>query len=297
MSTYAPVLVTDRSADPLADSTWQPNPTKPLPASSPLATATAVSALLLAEQHDISFSQLQALNDKAAPAFDTAYQGDLSELIVTSLHWLAHQQHADGGWGEDAASELATTMLVRAAFQITGVPVQYADLVERADTFVKAQDGITGLRTQCDYDKSRIAPILASCAVAGSISWRQVPALPFERICLPSTWTTRFHLTTECSASPSALAVGLAKFHHDPPRNPIMRVARQWASNRVMPLLQQAQSGDGSFLDSIPQTSFIVMNLASMGHAHLPVVRRGVEFLFASLRPDGSWPLAAIATT
>lgn len=294
MSTYAPVLVSDRPSDALAEPNWQASPSR---TGSPLATATAVSALLLAEQHDVSFSQLQAWNDKAAPAFDTAYQGDLSELIVTSLHWLAQQQHADGGWGEGEASELATTMLVRAAFQITGVPVQYADLVERADTFVKAQDGTTGLRTQCDHDKSRIAPILASCALAGSISWRQVPALPFERICLPTTWTTRLHLATECTSSPSALAVGLAKFHHDPPRNPIMRVARQWSSNRVLPLLQQAQSSDGGFLGSVPQTSFVVMSLASMGHAHLPLVRRSVEFLFSSLRPDGSWPNAVCPTT
>ena len=297
MSTYAPVFVSDRPGDPLADSFRQsalPQVTAPsVPPSSPLATATAVSALLLAEQHDISFSQLQAWKGKQAPVFDTAYQGDLSELIVISLHWLAHQQHADGGWGEGELSDLATTMPVRAAFQITGVPVQYADLVQRADAFILSRGGVAGLKACCDKNRAQIAPILANCAMAGSLPWKQVPTLPFELACLPPTLTAWLNLPAERYASPSAVAMGLAKFYQRPPRNPLSRLARRWASGRALAMLNQTPAARGEFLDSIPLTSFVVMSLASMGHAHSPIVRRGVEFLFASLRPDGSWPLAA----
>jgi squalene-hopene/tetraprenyl-beta-curcumene cyclase len=217
-------------------------------------------------------------------------------LVSDRPSGLAHQQHSDGGWGDGQSSQVATTILVRAAFQITGVPVQYADLVERADAFILSQGGFAGLKAECHNDKTSIAPIVANCAMAGSTSWRQVPALPFERICFPQSWSARLRIATKCFESPGALAVGLAKFYHDPPRNPFMRVARQWASNRVMPLLQQAQSSNGGFLGSIPQSSSVVMSLASMGHAHLPLVRRSVEYLFASLRPDGSWPVAACPT-
>ena len=40
-------------------------------------------------------------------------QGDLSELLVESLHWLARRQNEDGGWGdcEGAESNIAATML------------------------------------------------------------------------------------------------------------------------------------------------------------------------------------------
>jgi squalene-hopene/tetraprenyl-beta-curcumene cyclase len=137
--------------------------------------------------------------------------------------------------------------------------------------------------------------MLANCAMAGSLSWKHVPSLPFELAFLPARWSRWLDLPAERYASPLAIAVGLAKFHHRPPRNPLTRLSRRWASSRALAMLSQTRQERGGFLDSIPVTSFIVMALASMGHAHLPVVRRGVEFLFASLRSDGSWPLAGNA--
>jgi len=44
-------------------------------------------------------------------------------------------------------------------------------------------------------------------------------------------------------------------------------------------------------LEAIPLTSFVVMSLASIGKSDLAVVRRGVDFLIESVRPDGSWPI------
>ncbi len=86
--------------------------------SSPLSTATAISALVLAEQHAGSASR------DFRP--EEVYLGDLSELIVASLHWLAGQQNADGGWGDTdrSQSNIATTILVGAAFRLTGIPVK-----------------------------------------------------------------------------------------------------------------------------------------------------------------------------
>ena len=51
------------------------------------------------------------------------------------------------------------------------------------------------------------------------------------------------------------------------------------------------QPDSGGFLEATPLTSFVVMSLASIGQSDHPVVRKGVEFLLASVRPDGSWPI------
>src|SRR5690606_1580885 len=159
-------------------------------------------------------------------------------------------------------------------------------------TFVRSQGGIAGLRTQFRKDNLRIAPILANCAMAGSLSWRQVPSLPFGRAFLSPYWSMWLRFASQPITSPEALAGGLAKFHHDPPNSPLPRLARRQTAGSALALLNQMQLKNGSFVDSIPRTGFVVMSLASMGHAHWPIVRRGVEFLYESLRPDGSWPIA-----
>jgi squalene-hopene/tetraprenyl-beta-curcumene cyclase len=43
----------------------------------------------------------------------------------------------------------------------------------------------------------------------------------------------------------------------------------------------------------VPLTAFVVMCLAATGRAEHPVVRKGVEFLLATVRSDGSWPIEA----
>src|ERR1700744_2123389 len=60
--------------------------------SSPLATATAISALTIAERYAPT---------KARGRFaDEFRESRLSELLVSSVHWLARHQNPDGGWGD-----------------------------------------------------------------------------------------------------------------------------------------------------------------------------------------------------
>ena len=75
-------------------------------------------------------------------------QGDLSELIVESLHWLAQRQNEDGGWGdtEQGRSNIAATLLVQSAFRLTCVPAKYEGLIERADEYLESHGGIAALR-------------------------------------------------------------------------------------------------------------------------------------------------------
>ena len=254
-------------------------------ASSPLSTATAISALVVAEQHKGN------ANREYRP--EEVYQGDLSELIVGSLHWLAGQQNDDGGWGDTdrSLSNIATTMLVTAAFRLTGVPVKYSGMMERAEACINTQGGVAGLRRRFGRDKTFAVPILTNCALAGLVPWRQVSPLPFELACFPQSMYRLLRLPVVSYAIPALVAIGQARFHHAKPLNPITRMIRSAAVEPSLKVLEAMQPESGGFLEATPLTSFVVMSLASIGRAEHPVTRRGVEFLLASVRHDGSWPI------
>ena len=253
--------------------------------SSPLSTATAISALVVAEQHKGNASR------EYRP--EEVYQGDLSELIVGSLHWLAGHQNDDGGWGDTdrSLSNIATTMLVTAAFRLTGVPVKYSGMMERAEAYINTQGGVAGLRRRFGRDKTFAVPILTNCALAGLVPWRQVSPLPFELACFPQSMYRLLRLPVVSYAIPALVAIGQARFHHAKPFNPIRRMIRSAAIEPSLKVLEAMQPESGGFLEATPLTSFVVMSLASIGRAEHPVTRRGVEFLLASVRPDGSWPI------
>jgi len=261
--------------------------------SSPLATATAISALVLAEQSGTSAGLPDYTPGEEPSHVEDIYRGDLSELIVGSLHWLAEQQNDDGGWGDTdrSRSNIATTMLVQAAFHLTGVPAKFNNLLQRAQQYVEAQGGVVGLKKRYGNDKTFAAPILANYALADLVPWRKVPAFPFELACLPQAWYRHLRLSVVSYAIPALVAIGQVRFHHAPPRNPILRWMRAAARKCSLAVLQAMQPTSGGFLEATPLTSFVVMSLAGMGLAEHPVARRGVEFLLASVRPDGSWPI------
>jgi squalene-hopene/tetraprenyl-beta-curcumene cyclase len=258
-------------------------------ASSPFATAAAVSALVVAHRREShSLEEFIKNNDQVA---EQVVQGDLSELLLECVHWLARCQNSDGGWGDciGARSNIAATMMVQAAFRLTGIPARYADLMDVADEYVKSQGGLAGLRRHCNEDRTMLAAILANCALADMVSWRQVPTLQLELACLPKRWKRDLQFFASRYSAPVVLAVGRAKFHHDPPKNPISRLLRRSIWKKSLAILEQLQAADDSFLASVPLSSFVVMSLASVGCQDHNVVRRGIEFLLSSVRADSSW--------
>ena len=102
--------------------------------SSPLATAAAITALALVERHAPTI---------AGRVADEHLECQLSRLIIVSLRWLAKNQNADGGWGDSdkSPSNIAATMLVRAAFALTCVPANDPGILERADAYITACGG------------------------------------------------------------------------------------------------------------------------------------------------------------
>ena len=69
------------------------------------------------------------------------------------------------------------------------------------------------------------------------------------------------------------------------------RVLRNAAREKTLQVLEQIQPSNGGFLEATPLTSFVTMSLAGCGLADHPVARKGIEFLHASVRADGSWPI------
>jgi squalene-hopene/tetraprenyl-beta-curcumene cyclase len=261
-------------------------------ASSPAATAAAISALVVAHQQDTG-STLRETLAADGQVLEQLVQSDLSELLLESVHWLARHQNPDGGWGDcdTAHSNLAATLLVQSAFRLTGVPAKYADLIARADQYITSHGGPGGLRRSHADNKALVNAVLANAALAGIASWRHVPASAFELLRLPKRWKAYVQLPYPKHATAAMLAVGLAKFHHYPPRNPFTRLVRRSLRAKSLEWLARLQAEDDSFLGSSLLTAFVVMNVASIGCQRHTIVQRGVEYLLATVRGDSSWPV------
>jgi squalene-hopene/tetraprenyl-beta-curcumene cyclase len=247
---------------------------------SALATATAVSALALVQKQVAPHNQHDA-------------------LIAGGLAWLAENQHADGGWGDTvkSLSNISTSMLCRAAFHITGTAARYADPLGHVEHWLAERYGRTpeqlaeAVRARYGKDRTFSVPILTMCALAGLVSWREVPPLPFELACLPQSWFRFLRLQVVSYALPALIAIGQAVHHHRRSWNPVARLVRYLARRRSLRVLERIQPPNGGFLEATPLTSFVTMSLASIGLADHPVARKGASFIVRSVRPDGSWPI------
>ena len=178
--------------------------------SSPLSTATAAGALAVVAR-------------ESGGAFD--------ELIGRGIEWLLGCQAGDGGRGDTdkSRSNIATTMLVRAAFELSGAAARHPHAMRRADAYVESEGGVEGLRRRFGDDKTFATPILANCALSGLVPWSEVHPLPFEAACLPRAAFRHLGLPVVSYAIPALVAIGQARFFHRRPKNPITRLIRHLA--------------------------------------------------------------------
>jgi squalene-hopene/tetraprenyl-beta-curcumene cyclase len=247
---------------------------------SALSTATAVSALALVRRH--------------APS-----EPRHNDLIDGGLAWLAAHQNSDGGWGDTdrSFSNISTTMLCRAAFPIAGAAERYPETLRRAATYMTERFGQTveehaeAVRRRYGKDRTFSVPILMTSALAGLVQWREVPSLPFELACFPQSLFRFLRLPVVSYALPALIAIGQSVYHHRPPWNPVTRLARRFAIEKSLRVLQAIQPSSGGYLEATPLTSFVTIGLASIDRANHPVARHAVKFLVESVRTDGSWPI------
>ena len=231
------------------------------------------------------------------PESDRANFETITEQIASGVAWLKTQQNDDGGFGDTSQnySNISTTMLVVAALHASHREAEFQSEIEAAQRYIDAQGGIDGLKKRYGKDKTFAVPILANCAMAGIVPWKQVSALPFEAACVPQKFYNWMQLPVVSYAIPALVAIGQAKFILDPPWNPVRRVTGRLSIKRSLGVLLRMQPASGGYLEATPLTSFVVMSLVKSGRGDHPVVQNGIRFLIASFRPEaagqGSWPI------
>jgi squalene-hopene/tetraprenyl-beta-curcumene cyclase len=149
---------------------------------------------------------------------------------------------------------------------------------------------------QYGKDRTFSAPILTMCALAGRLgspehAWLKINPLPFELSACPHQFFKWLHLPVVSYAMPALIAIGYASYYHRRPANPVARLLRYLTRGKALAVLRSIQPESGGFLEAIPLTSFVVMSLAASGQNDNEVVFKGTEFLAASVRDDGNWPI------
>jgi squalene-hopene/tetraprenyl-beta-curcumene cyclase len=278
--------------------------------SSALSTATAVTALAVVQR--------ESRATRHAPR------------LASGLEWLAQQQNSDGGWGDTvlSLSNLSTTTLCWAAFgAVPGADEKFSATIRAAEKWIAPRivapdlshltpalsppagsgegEPFGAIETDtlaraviARYGKDRTfsVPILTMCALAGRLgsgpdAWKHVIPLPFELAACPHSWFAALRLPVVSYALPALIAIGQARHHHSPSPNPIARLARSLTREATLRKLTNIQPSNGGFLEATPLTSFVTMSLAGSGQVNHPVTKRGEDFLAASQRADGSWPI------
>lgn len=244
--------------------------------SSAFATAGAASALCVVARAVKEESRREA------------YQ----QLAGRSIEWLVSGQNGDGGWGDTRSgpSNLAATMLVRAAIHLAGQSPRFADSLARAQRWFDDHQGLAGLRRQYGDDPAMLAAILGNSALAGITAWRDVPTMAFELSWLPRSLRRLLGASVNY-ADPVRVGIGQARFFHRWPLNPLALLARRLSVGRSLAMLARMQPPSGGFLEAVPWTSFLVMGLASTGSVDHPLARRGLGFLLDTVRSDASWAI------
>ncbi|MFV0445842.1 MAG: prenyltransferase/squalene oxidase repeat-containing protein [Planctomycetaceae bacterium] len=269
---------------------------------SALSTATAVMALVQVERGKQCAGTDPDSNYDVHPSPGVATPG-LGALVDGGVQWLVAHQNDDGGWGDTVKSfsNISTTMLCHAllvtvdddhARPSPGVATPgHGRAVENAKRYIDRAGGVPALKKRYGKDKTFSVPILTHCALAGLVDWKEITPLPFELACVPARFYKTVKLPVVSYALPALIAIGQVRHHFAPTWNPITRGLRNLAKQRSLEILERIQPPNGGFLEAAPLTSFVTMSLAAMGLVDHPVVRKGVEFIAQSVRPDGSWPI------
>lgn len=264
---------------------------------------------------ELSSSALSTATAVIALSVLARSRGELADeaLIAGGIRWLEQNQNADGGWGDTvlSRSNISTTALCWAALGVAGAgrsgeaaSRETPSAGERAEAWLHRESGGGGegwtgrlaeaIRKRYGKDRTFSVPILMACTLAGRLGergWQEIPALPFELAALPHRFFGVLQLPVVSYALPALIAIGQVIHHFNPSRNPLLRSLRDLLRGRTYTVLESIQPLNGGFLEATPLTSFVLMSLAAMGAGESLVARRAADFIRASVRGDGSWPI------
>lgn len=223
--------------------------------------------------------------------------------------WLVAHANADGGWGDTVASvsNLSTTLIAAAALRVVaGANLETGHSEPRIAHTLRAAEGwimaharslepasiAQALAAIYGKDRTFAAPIQAFLAICegGDAAWTRVPPLPFLLSLLPRGVFRFLRLQVVSYALPALIAVGLCRHLC------AARACGSWAWGRLfaralLRRLERLQPEHGGFLDAIPLTAFVCLSLRSAGYGGHSVARKGLAFLRAAVRQDGSWAI------
>lgn len=227
-------------------------------------------------------------------------------IVRSGLEWLEKNINEDGGFGDtsDSESNLSTTLLVWSAFSLENkFEKDFSKTIQRIEEYLKHKIGslepeklAQALLDHYAEDRTFSVPILVMCASAGRLGnfpdcWKKIPQLPFELSLLPHSMFRIIRLPVVSYAMPALISMGIVKHHFTPTWCPVKRPIRWWAKSRALKHLETIQPENGGFLEATPLTSFVTMSLAKAGLKDNIIVDKGLKFLLASVREDGSWPI------
>lgn len=208
--------------------------------------------------------------------------------IAQGRQWLIATQATDGGWGDAIvdASNINATSLALAALIFT-LPASEDEAAKSAIERARRRlDQLGGWPAVADPERCTLSgPCRTVAALAGIMDWRKIKRLRPEVILLPTSLRRTISTTFPAYLSISTLH-SITASH---PLNDLPTYKR--ARTMAIRWLEQAQGPNGSFEESAFLTSVIVACWTAAGYSDLPWLRPAIEFILASQRADGSWPI------
>jgi squalene-hopene/tetraprenyl-beta-curcumene cyclase len=253
---------------------------------------------------------VMALHKASEATSDGNLRSRWRSMVNGGLQWLADHQNDDGGWGDTvlSISNISTSMLCHAVFRATADVVRqqalpdetlarWSQVTDSSGQHISQAGGVPAVIRRYGKDHTFSVPILTHCALAGIVEWKEVIPLPFELSCVPHQLYAAVKMPVVSYALPALIAIGQVIFKHQGHWNPVVRMIRRAAIGPSLKVLESIQPTNGGFLEATPLTSFVCMSLLGCGLFDHIVTQRCLQFIEASVREDGSWPIDTNLTT
>lgn len=218
-----------------------------------------------------------------------------SKEIAKGAEWLEKTMTKDGSWGDsvESPSNMTATLLTYTSLYAIGrAPQQTRNYLTEAFGAMDDDHIVKGVLRYYGKDLTFSVPILCMCALSGVISsWKSIPPFPFELAALPQKFFRFLNLPVVSYAIPALIAIGILQLRKKHGRKSLVSRLREPFVRMTMQKLIGLQPEDGGFLEAAPLTAFVSMCLSAAGYGDHIVTQKSAQFLVATQREDGAWPI------